>query len=486
MLFNSLGYILLLLIVVPLHWLLPHKFRLAFLGLIGIIFYSMWRWEFSILILFTVYIDFLAAKKIDEAARPARKKAWLLVVLTINIGLLVVFKYTYFIYDNVKLFAGTIGYSYPALHDVGIRIILPLGISFYTFHAVSYVVDVYRKLIKPTESLTAFFTYVTFWPQLIAGPILRPAEIMPQLQARRRLSSDDLTVGLNRIIEGLFKKVFIADNLAPLVDKIYTMDPSKLSGFDVWVAALLFGLQIYFDFSGYSDIAIGSARLVGIKFPENFNWPYMAKSPRDFWKRWHISLSSWIRDYVYLPLMGQAFQKNSTGGIAVAASNVGSKGTAALFLTWFIMGIWHGAGWNFAIWGLYHASLIYIYRTIRPLQSITDKYPVLSQVAMFMLSMIGWIPFRAQSLQQITDMYTTILNPLKYTISDRVVDGYSYVVAFGLSLSMVFYYLGIRWLRTHQHKQVMVDIYNVSSVSLMTVCIIVYLRPVRQFIYFQF
>ncbi len=493
MLFNSLGYILLLLIVIPLHWLLPHRFRLGVLASFSILFYCMWRWEFALLMIFSAIVDYVAASRIHKEKKLVVRKFWLLTSLTINIGLLIVFKYTYFIYDNINLVVGPVsGSTFPALQDLGIRLILPLGISFYTFQTISYTIDVYRKIIKPTQSFITFLTYVTFWPQLIAGPILRAREVIPQLVAPRTLKKDDLISGIIRVLIGLFKKVVIADNIAPIVDSAFSMDPLLLTGIDVWVMAFLFGFQIYFDFAGYSDVAIGSARMLGIHFPENFNWPYLAQSPKDFWKRWHISLSSWIRDYLYLPLTRQKFRDDSTGGISVATETKGYKRYQALFITWFIMGLWHGAGWNFVIWGLYHATLIFIYRTIKPLDNITHKMPIVSWAMMLFFSMMGWIAFRAESLAQTGIMFTKIINPMEYGLSMRALDPYSYLSVAFITIGM----LSIAGLKKQWRIKVSIlrqrtvnIVHNFSVVILlaaMSFAIFVYLRPIRQFIYFQF
>ncbi|MBL4735704.1 MAG: MBOAT family protein, partial [Flavobacteriales bacterium] len=363
MLFNSWGYILFILIATMLHWALPHKFRLFIIAAFSLLFYSMWRWEFSLLMVFSACVDYVAADQIYKSGKTPERKMWLLISLITNLGLLFVFKYTYFIYDGIQIFGSMSDQNLP---DLGIRIILPLGISFYTFQTISYTIDTYRKVIKPEKNFLAFLTYVTFWPQLIAGPILRAKEVIPQLLAERKANMRDIIPGVERIIAGLFKKVVLADTIAVMVDSAFDLDPNLFSAYDVWAAAILFGFQIYFDFSGYSDIAIGSARILGIRFPENFNFPYLSLSPKDFWKRWHISLSSWVRDYLYLPLIGQPVRTESTGGLAVAAEQDGNnKRTFALFLAWFIMGLWHGAAWTFGIWGLYHALLLFVYRKFR-------------------------------------------------------------------------------------------------------------------------
>ena len=241
---------------------------------------------------------------------------------------------------------------------------MPLGISFYTFQTISYVVDVYRKVINHEPNFFIYGCYVTFFPQLVAGPILRANEVIPQFKNHINFKYEYLNIGIRRILYGLFLKVVLADNIAPLVDLGFSTDNNSLSAIDIWTLSFLFGFQIYFDFSAYSHIAIGSAKLLGITFPENFNFPYVSSSPKEFWQRWHISLSSWIRDYLYLPIAGVKFQKNSIGGLPVEVHQDHRNKIKSLFITWSIMGLWHGANWTFLIWGLYHAIIIFSYRLI--------------------------------------------------------------------------------------------------------------------------
>jgi D-alanyl-lipoteichoic acid acyltransferase DltB (MBOAT superfamily) len=245
-------------------------------------------------------IDYLAALKMINAQSISRKR-WLWLSLSINIGLLCYFKYLFFIVDNATLALNYLGYNFQA---PVLNIILPLAISFYTFETISYIVDVYNKQIEPEKNFWKYSCFVIFFPKLIAGPVLRASEILPQFNQALYFKNPYFISGLHRIIIGLFLKVVIADNLAPIVDAGFSQSINTLSALDVWTLAFLFGFQIYFDFSAYSSIAIGSARLFGIHIPENFYFPYASSSPKEFWQRWHISLSSWIRDYLYLPLQG--------------------------------------------------------------------------------------------------------------------------------------------------------------------------------------
>ena len=363
MLFNTLSYVGFLVLVVGLYWALPPRGRLWLLLAVSILFYALWRWEFVVLISFSAFVDYYFSLKIHDESRPAWRKVWLTVSLSTTLALLLYFKYAYFLAGNVEGLGTLIGQDWRL--DVG-DIILPLGISFYTFLSISYTVDVYRRLLTPTRSFLLYLTYVMFWPHMIAGPILRANELIPQLVQKASFDADRFAEGVRKIVFGLFLKVGIADQIALYVNEAFASDPAQLSGLDVWTMAFAFWFQIYFDFAAYSMIAIGSARLLGIHFPENFNWPYLATSPREFWRRWHITLSSWIRDYLYLPLSGAPFRDRSDGGLEVACCGARDsvRLTLALFLAWFLLGLWHGANWTFALWGLWHATFIWLYRIV--------------------------------------------------------------------------------------------------------------------------
>lgn len=484
MLFNSLGYVLFLTAAVSVSWLAGNRFRPYVMGAFSLLFYALWRWDFMFLVLFSAGIDFFAAQAMDRTEKSRLRRLFLLISLTTNLGLLLFFKYTYFFYDNLRVLLPWI--DLPHHTEWGFSIVLPLGISFYTFQTISYSIDVYRRLRKPTNNFGIFLTYVCFWPQLVAGPILRADEVIPQLVQKRTFQLPDFCYGLKRIVYGLFKKVVIADSLAAIVDPIFDEQFVQMTGPDVWVACTLFGFQIYYDFAGYSDIAIGSARLMGIKFPENFNWPYMARSPRDFWSRWHISLSSWIRDYLYLPLTGQKFQTRSTGGIGIATQAGRGRMTWALFATWFIMGLWHGAGWNFALWGLYHAVSIYLYRAIPLLKKLPNAFPLGAWVLTLMTSFAGWIPFRAQSGEQVVSMFKALFNLPSYNPALHTLSAHNYVLCVILLSAMATAY-GIQTLNERGRiPRALVHVGTFLVVAVMSALIIVYLKPANDFIYFQF
>jgi len=493
MLFNSWGYVLFLLVGVALHWALPQRWRIGFLCFASMLFYAMWRWEFCLLVIFSAAVDFFCGKHIARATHKRRRRAFLLLSLVTNLGLLGFFKYTYFALDNLKKVGALAGLTGLADVDLGFSIILPLGISFYTFQTISYSIDVYRGVIRPIDRFPLFLAYVMFWPQLVAGPILRAGEVVEQLERPRTLDWRRLSGGLSLVVLGLFKKVVLADNIAPMVELWYEMDPNLLTGIDVWVANFLFGFQIYCDFSGYSDIAIGSAAMVGLTFPDNFNWPYMSRSPREFWRRWHISLSSWIRDYLYLPLTGREFQTRSTGGMGVASQPDQQQSHAkALLLTWLIMGLWHGAAWTFALWGLYHGLVVLLYRVLKPLQKLVERAPPLAWLLMLHVAMAGWIPFRAASLRQALAMFAKILNPTTYRISGMVTGmslrlaGYSYLWAALLPLGMVAAYFARKRTAEGRVPPAVLHPAKIVVTALMVCLILISMQARKQFIYFQF
>lgn len=491
MLFNSYSYIVLLFLIIPLIWAIPResKFRIPFFTVICFSLYGIWNWKFLFLLIFTTSVDYFAAGVLNNSKNKQFRKFVLIFALSINLGLLIFFKYTYFLLDNLNYFIGQFGVQTDLRENLPFDIILPLGISFYTFHSISYTIDVYRKHIKPIEHYLSFITFVTFWPQLMAGPILRAKEIVPQLENPVQAKLSDLNIGILWILSGLFKKVVLADNIAPFVDSVFAGEVYlHASANDILVGAFLFGFQIYFDFSGYSDMAVGSARLIGVKFPKNFDWPYIAYSPKEFWKRWHISLSAWIRDYLYLPLMGKKPVNDSAQGISGSVSHdrMLSRSTFSLLLTWLIMGLWHGAGWTFILWGFYHAICILCYRYIPFLKLLSKKKSIAAWSLSFLIAMIGWIPFRATSLEQATVMFTKLFNPFQYNISEKVIAGRAYILVVILIVSFIYAYKLSRLRRISPFWAKIEPIPIASAVAVVTFFVLVSLGSIEQFIYFVF
>ncbi len=384
--FNSIEYLLLLVVTSLLFFGAGYRSRLVILIVASLIFYAAWNVPMVSLIVISAGVDYTAARLLAKYQRPAARKAVLAVSLVLNLGLLGYFKYANFFLANVHELMG---------HAEGegqlLDIVLPPGISFYTFQTMSYTIDVYRRKIAPTRSFLRFFLYVTFFPQLIAGPIERAGHLLVQFDhaATRPFQVDNLVSGAQMIVFGMFKKVVIADHCGGLADRVFR-DPAGFDGWTVLVGVYAFTLQIYCDFSAYSEIARGSARIFGIDLMRNFDQPYLASNIADFWRRWHISLSNWFRDYVYIPLGGSQKGKLRT--------------LLHLLITMFLSGLWHGAAWTFVIWGLYHGVLLLVTALIgkRVAKLFGDGLlaSCLGWFATFHLVVIGWIMFRAADMAQ--------------------------------------------------------------------------------------
>ena len=392
-------------IVLIVYYLLPHRGQNAFLVLASCVFYASWDWRFLLPLLFTTSLDYWVAGRMEAAVAAGRtlasRRKYLLISVVSNLTLLGFFKYFNFFAQSAVELTRALGF------DVGLRmfeIVLPLAISFYTFQALSYTIDVYRGELHATKSFWDFFLAVLYFPHLIAGPIQRAATLLPQVTRPRRITRGQVFEGLHLMGWGFFKKVFIADNLAPIVDLAFS-SPSPSGGMTV-LGVYAFTFQIYCDFSGYTDIARGIAKIMGFDFILNFNLPYFATNPSDFWRRWHISLSSWLRDYLYKPLGG------NRGGTWMTNRN--------LLLTMVLGGLWHGAAWNFVLWGIYHGVLLVGHRVVEPgLKRIGALFSfapslwwVVRVLVMFMLTCYGWLLFRAGSLHQVVAMTTSLAHPL--------------------------------------------------------------------------
>jgi D-alanyl-lipoteichoic acid acyltransferase DltB (MBOAT superfamily) len=379
---------------------------------------------------------------------------------------------------------------------------LPLGISFYIFATISYVIDVYRREFKAERNFIVYCNFVVFFPHLVAGPILRARNLIPQLRRPNEVTWVDVQAGVSRILQGLFLKLVLADTAADFVDNGFARDAHTLSAFDVWALAFLFGFQIYFDFAGYSYIAIGSARLFGIVLPENFNFPYLATSPRDFWQRWHISLSTWIRDYVYLSMLGN-FRRSAahesdeivaTAGSAARKHPIPeSQRVFSLYGTWALMGLWHGANWTFVIWGIYHAVLVHGYRLATSRFSWGDgpTYVWISRALTLSLIMAGWIPFRCQSSSDALVMWGRMLDPWAYWGLSLAPN--SYFLALALLFCVIFAWFAWTHMIPWIDKPIRNPLVNLLVFSAQTLffCVMimfdfVFLQAKNQFIYFQF
>lgn len=487
MIFNSVTYIIFLILTVCLFWLLPKRPRLWMIFLASMTFYGFWRPEFLAVMLFSAATDYFVAMRIEATEVLKKRRLWLLLSLAVNLGLLFYFKYLLFVTDNAVVVMRFFGVE---VQSPILDIVLPLGISFYTFQTISYTVDVYRKFIPAERDFVLYGCFVMYFPQLVAGPILRAGELLYQLDAKPNFRLDTFVSGLRRILYGLFLKVVLADNISPLVDAGFGQSISAMSAIDVLTLAFLFGFQIYFDFAAYSHIAIGSARLMGISFPENFNFPYMSSSPREFWRRWHISLSSWIRDYLYLPLLGVKVQDRSVGGLATAAQEHGARErhpTLVLFATWAIMGFWHGANWTFVFWGLYHATFIAAYRFVSPWGASLPQFfrSWGGWLITLPISMLAWVPFRAQSVGDALEMYGKLFVPRDYLWLGMREN--TYLIAAVLLLAFVVtYFFHEKGSRLLRRSLTLMFVVETLLMGIVTGLVFVFLRPISQFIYFQF
>ena len=384
--FNSFVFLLFLPVVFLLYWQLKRSLRCQNVLVVvsSYVFYGWWDARFLLLIALTSLLSYGSGVLMERLGSDRRRqKAVCVGNVAVNLAILAVFKYYNFFAENLALLLQTVGIH---VDWVTLQVVLPVGISFYTFQALSYTVDVYRGEVRATHDVVAFLTYISFFPQLVAGPIERATRLLPQFLQERRFDYSLAVSGCRLMLWGFFKKMVIADNCAVLVNSVwdnYATEPAPV----LLIAAVLFTFQIYGDFSGYSDIAIGCARLFGIRLMRNFHFPYFAASIADFWRRWHISLTTWLRDYVYIPLGG------SRQGLMRTLRNT--------FIVWGISGLWHGANWTFVCWGLYHALLLSIYRLthLHPVKKAGEG-SVAATVSTFALVVVGWIIFRATSMSE--------------------------------------------------------------------------------------
>ena len=480
--FNSLEFLVFMPIVFVLYWFVFQKREWQNLLIVtaSYVFYGWWDWRFLFLIVFTSICSFYSGALIERFEGSKRRQRMVCAInLIVNFLILGVFKYYNFFADSLaQLIWGLFHYQ---LDWVTLNVILPVGISFYTFQALSYTIDVYRKDVPITKNIVEFCAFISFFPQLVAGPIERAKNLLPQFQRDRHFDYEQAVDGCRQMLWGFFKKVVIADrcaaNLNPLWDSY-----ADYSGINLWGLALLFTFQIYCDFSGYSDIAIGCARLFGIKLLPNFNYPYLSRSIPEFWRRWHISLMTWFRDYVYIPL----------GGSRCAQWKV----IRNTFIVFGVSGLWHGANWTFVVWGLYHGCLIVLYKLLhintkdkeilaagRWLPTIKDMCRV---VVTFLLAVVGWVIFRAENIAQAWDfvsrMFLTTFDDFHFRLG-------SINTFMAILLLMIVEYLQ----RNRAHVLQFPDnrVFRCSSVRYtLYACIgllmFFYAGEVQTFIYFQF
>ena len=404
MVFSSLAFLVFLPAFLAVDALLRRgdvRVRNAWLLLASAFFYAWWDWRYLGLIGFSTLLDYSVGLGIHSATSEQSRRRWLGLSLLGNLGLLATFKYLGFFVASAATALASVGIE---AHLPTLKILLPVGISFYTFQTLSYTIDVYRRRLEPTRDLLTFAVFVTFFPQLVAGPIERASALLPQLTKGAAPSRAMIERGLALCVWGLYKKVAVADQLAPLVDGVFKGTTADPSGLDVGLSLYAFALQIYGDFSGYTDMARGVALLLGIELSLNFNLPYFATNPSDLWRRWHISLSLWLREYLYFSLGG------SRGGQWLTARN--------LLLTMLLGGLWHGAAWNYILWGAFHGGLLVLwhrYEAVHGEVSWSGWRAVAATLGMFHLTVLGWLFFRATSAAQIGQLGGLLLTDLSVT-----------------------------------------------------------------------
>ena len=446
--FTSHTFVLFLAIFFAIYWCAKSaRFQNATLVLASYIFYGWWDYRFCALILLSSLVDYAIGSKIFTLENMRQRKVWLGVSLFCNLGLLALFKYYGFFADNLNLLAESFGWT---LHPITLNIILPVGISFYTFQTLSYTIDIYRGQLKPAGSIVDYLAFVSFFPQLVAGPIERGKNLLPQFNARRTFDFDLAQDGCRWILWGFFKKLAIADPLAVAVDQSYGNWESA-SGAELTLATIFFAFQIYCDFSAYSDIAIGTAKLFGIKLMRNFAYPYFSQSVGEFWRRWHISLSTWFRDYVYIPLGGSRVGK--------------ARGSLNLMLTFLLSGLWHGAAWTFVAWGGLHGAVLTgqkVSQRESSKQNPSDKkhhmemtpggerffpHPIVSLKMLLTFSIVccGWVFFRAKSMAEALGILGSIFTD-SFSAASRV-GLKTFVDAHETTLIVLCMFILIEWVR---------------------------------------
>lgn len=494
MLFNSFEFLVFLPIFFILYWwvfdylIKENKHQLLFQNLLVVaasyLFYGWWNWRFLLLIAFTSFCSFFSGMAIEKSPTKKLKSFWMILNVVVNLSILGVYKYYDFFVTSLAN-ALNINAETHLLH-----LVLPVGISFYTFQALSYSIDVYRAKLQPTRDIVSFFAFLSFFPQLVAGPIERATNLLPQFLKKRSFNYENAVDGLRQMLWGMFKKVVVADNCAVFVDTIY----GNVEGYNastLAIAAILFSFQIYCDFSGYSDIAIGLGKLFGIKLMRNFNVPYFSRDIAEFWRRWHISLTTWFRDYVYIPLGGS--RPTNSQGLALGGLNKKIIIVRNTFIIFLLSGFWHGANWTFVLWGAFHALLFLplilleknrkytnVVAEGRLLPSFTDLFRMLST---FILAALGWIIFRADNIDIAISYFARLF--------DYNLWGNPYLTNKVFIFLPLFIMIIIEWIhREREHGFTLECVKNkflryiiYFSIAFLTV---INMGPEQNFIYFQF
>jgi D-alanyl-lipoteichoic acid acyltransferase DltB (MBOAT superfamily) len=482
MLFNSIDFAIFLPIVFIIYWFFVHKKlkgQNLFVLVSSYVFYAWWDWRFLALIIFSTLVDYFIGLSIHNQIHSSKRKYLLWVSILINLGFLGFFKYYNFFIEN---FVTAFTFFGNSLEHRSLNIILPVGISFYTFQTLSYTIDIYNKKLKPTKDIVAFASFIAFFPQLVAGPIERARNLLPQFETKRQFSYDKAVDGLKQILWGLFKKMVIADNCAVFVDEFFG-NYEAFSGSTLLLGAFFFTVQIYCDFSGYSDIAIGVSRLFGFNLMKNFAFPYFSRDIAEFWRRWHISLTTWFRDYVYIPLGGSQVSK--------------LKVIRNVLIVFLISGFWHGANWTFIIWGLINALLflpliitnknktyVDIVAQGKSLPSLKEFFQM---AVTFSIALMAWIFFRANSVSDAFNYIKTIFSETLFSFPSFKNMHSAVVLLLLISLFFIIEWFGrekdfaLKSLFVNQPRWV-----RWSFFYMIVACIFYFHTSQKQFIYFQF
>jgi D-alanyl-lipoteichoic acid acyltransferase DltB (MBOAT superfamily) len=423
MLFTKFEFAVFLPVVFLIYWLAFRekvKARNLFLLFASYVFYGWWDWRFLLLLFSVSVFNYFTGILIHGRTDPAQKKIWLIMALVVNLGLLVFFKYFNFFIESFVDFISLFGYQ---IKGTSINLILPLGISFYTFLSVSYILDIYRGSLEPDRNIINVLLSLSFFPIILAGPIQRPATLLPQIRNARKFDYDQVSDGLRQILWGLFVKIAVADNLAPFADEIFAGFAGK-PGSTLLAGALFYTVQIYADFSGYSHIAIGTANTLGIRLMQNFNYPYFSRDITEFWKRWHMSLTTWFRDYLFLPLSFSISWKIKKERVMLIKTDLFIYIIASL-LTWFLTGLWHGANYTFLLWGLMHGFLLIIYHWQRkPRKRLFKRLDINGNgflisftegLLTFFFVIVTWVIFRSDSAGSAFEYLGLIFSPSLFT-----------------------------------------------------------------------
>ncbi|WP_306840519.1 MBOAT family O-acyltransferase [Chryseobacterium lathyri] len=477
MLFNSLGFLIFLPIVYVLYWFVFGKryfYQNVLLLLASFYFYACWDWRFLLLLFFSIGLDYFSGIQIENSKTKRASTIWLTISIGINLGFLGFFKYYNFFIENFADLLNTLGLG---VNMWVLNIVLPVGISFYTFHGLSYVIDVYKKRIKAERNYVEYALFVSYFPLLVAGPIERATHLLPQLQRKRKFNYEQSVDGLRQILWGFFKKIVIADNCAPLVNEIFSNYHAE-SASDLVIGSVLFAFQIYCDFSGYSDIALGVSRMLGIELLKNFSFPYFSRDIAEFWRRWHISLSSWFRDYLYIPLGG------SKGGLWMKVRNT--------FIIFLVSGFWHGANWTFIVWGGLNALFflpLMLSDKNRSYMEIVAKgklFPTFREFASilmtFALTCFAWIFFRSESISMAVDYIGKIFSKSLFSFPTHIRP---------ILPVLIIFMLGIEWINRTTDHGLQIKRFNPWLRRIVYLVILYFILRYanfenNEFIYFQF